>query len=33
MLSCSDGESTVTHTEDLIRRGITRQIGKFNNLS
>lgn len=28
ILSCSDGESTATHTEDLIRRGITRQIGK-----
>ena len=27
-LSCSDEESTATHTEDLIRRGITRQIGK-----
>ena len=27
-LSCCDGESNAVHTEDLIRRGVTRKIGK-----
>ena len=32
-LSCCDGESHDVHTEDLIRRGVTRQIGKVYYLS
>ena len=28
-LSCCDGESNDVHTEDLIRRGVTRKIGKI----